>query len=128
MDKPITLDDFRKQLENIRKLGLKDTIRQMPGMAETTPEGEDSDEALERVRLMIDAMTPEERTDPVIIDAARRDRIAAAAGVRPHEVKDFLKRFAAAQAVMKQMMSLSVWQRIMMVTGLRPFPRLPPPT
>jgi len=50
--------------------------------------------------------------------AIRRRRIAAGAGVQPQEVSQFLKQFDTVRALMKQMMSMSVWQRIKMVTGL----------
>src|SRR5207248_670702 len=70
-----TLDDFRKQFEQIAKLGMKDLISRMPGMAEMIPEGEDPEEGLKRVRGMIDSMTVSERADPAIIDRPRRHRI-----------------------------------------------------
>src|SRR5688572_1155396 len=49
-----TLDDFRKQFEAIAKMGMKDMIGRMPGMAEMIPEGEDPEVALKRVQGMID--------------------------------------------------------------------------
>jgi signal recognition particle subunit SRP54 len=99
-------------------MGMKDMISRMPGMAEMIPEGEDPEVALKRVQGMIDSMTKKERHDPDVIDAGRRRRIAAGAGVQPHEVSQFLKQFDTVRALMKQMMSMSVWQRIKMVTGL----------
>jgi signal recognition particle subunit SRP54 len=113
-----TLDDFRMHFQNIQKMGMKDMIGRMPGMAEMIPEGEDPEVALKRVQGMIDSMTKKERHDPDVIDAGRRRRIAAGAGVQPHEVSQFLKQFDTVRALMKQMMSMSVWQRIKMVTGL----------
>jgi signal recognition particle subunit SRP54 len=113
-----TLDDFRMHFQNIQKMGMKDMIGRMPGMADMIPEGEDPEVALKRVQGMIDSMTRKERTDPDIIDAGRRRRIAAGAGVEPQEVSQFLKQFDTVRALMKQMMSMSVWQRIKMVTGL----------
>jgi signal recognition particle subunit SRP54 len=113
-----TLDDFRMHFQNIQKMGMKDLIGRMPGMAEMIPEGEDPEVALKRVQGMIDSMTKTERKDPDIIDAGRRRRIAAGAGVQPQEVSQFLKQFDTVRALMKQMMSMSVWQRIKMVTGL----------
>jgi signal recognition particle subunit SRP54 len=67
---------------------------------------------------MIDAMTKKEKRDPDIIDQSRRRRIAAGAGVEPHEVKQFLQQFDQVRALMKQMASMSIWQRMKMVTGL----------
>ena len=113
-----TLDDFRVHFQNIQKMGMKDMISRMPGMAEMIPEGEDPEVALKRVQGMIDSMTKKERTDPDIIDASRRKRIATGSGVQPQEVTQFLKQFDTVRVLMKQMMSMSVWQRIKMVTGM----------
>src|SRR5262249_55750860 len=80
-----TLDDFRKQFEQIAKLGMKDLISRMPGMGDMIPEGEDPELALKRIQGIIDSMTKEERRNPDIIDIGRRRRIAAGSGTEPHE-------------------------------------------
>ncbi|VTR93699.1 signal recognition particle protein : Signal recognition particle protein OS=Isosphaera pallida (strain ATCC 43644 / DSM 9630 / IS1B) GN=ffh PE=3 SV=1: SRP54_N: SRP54: SRP_SPB [Gemmata massiliana] len=113
-----TLDDFRKQFEQIAKMGMKDMISRMPGMSEMIPAGEDPEVALKRVQGMIDSMTKKEKADPDIIDTPRRRRIAKGAGVEPHEVNQFLKQFAQVRVLMKQMASMSLWQRLKMVTGM----------
>src|SRR5438105_319706 len=95
-----TLDDFRKQFEMIAKMGMKDLIGRMPGMAEMIPEGEDPEEALKRVQGMIDSMTKKERDDPDIIDAGRRRRIATGSGVQPQEISQFLKQFDTVRTLM----------------------------
>jgi signal recognition particle subunit SRP54 len=126
MNRDFTLDDFRVHFQNIQKMGMKDMIGMMPGMSELIPEGEDPEVALKRVQGMIDSMTKKERKDPDIIDQGRRRRIAAGAGVQPHEVSQFLKQFDTVRALMKQLMQMSVWQRIKMMLGLTRFPLLPP--
>ena len=113
-----TLDDFRMHFQNLQKMGMKDMISRMPGMAEMIPEGEDPEVALKRVQGMIDSMTKKEKNDPDIIDLNRRRRIAAGSGTEPHEVKKFLEQFDQVRSLMKQMASMSLWQRIKMVTGL----------
>lgn len=113
-----TLDDFRKQFAQIAKLGMKDLIGSMPGMSEMIPPGEDPEVALKRVQGMIDAMTKREKNNPDMIDQSRRRRIAAGAGVQPHEVKQFLTQFDQVRLLMKQMSEMSVWQRIKMMTGM----------
>jgi signal recognition particle subunit SRP54 len=114
-----TLMDFRKQFEMIAQPGMmKDLIGRMPGMSEMIPEGEDPEEAVKRVQGMIDSMTKKERLDPDSIDTSRRRRIAGGAGVQPHEVNQFLKQFDQVRTLMKQMASMSLWQRMKMVTGL----------
>jgi signal recognition particle subunit SRP54 len=128
MSDQFTLDHFRMHFQNIQKMGMKDMIGRMPGMAEFIPEGEDPEVALKRVQGMIDSMTKKERKDPDIIDAGRRRRIAMGAGVQPHEVSQFLKQFDTVRALMKQMMSMSVWQRIKLLLGWKSFRPPPPPS
>jgi signal recognition particle subunit SRP54 len=114
-----TLDDFRKQFEQLQKLGgMKELMGQMPGMSELIPDGEDPELALKRIRGMIDSMTKEERRNPDVIDMSRRRRIATGSGVEPHEIKHFLGMFDQARTLMRQMASMSMWQRLKMVTGM----------
>ncbi len=113
-----TLEMFRSQFQMIAKMGMKDMLGRMPGMADMIPEGEDPEEALKRVQGMIDSMTKKEKLDPDSIDPNRRRRIAKGSGVEPHEVNQFLKQFDQVRALMKQMSQMSMWQRLKMVTGL----------
>lgn len=113
-----TIEMFRQQFATIAKMGMKDMLGRMPGMSEMIPEGEDPEEALKRVQGMIDSMSKAEKADPDIIDTPRRRRIAKGAGVEPHEVNQFLKQFEQVRFLMKQMASMSMWQRLKMVTGL----------
>jgi signal recognition particle subunit SRP54 len=112
------LDDFRKQFEQIKKLGMKDMIGAMPGMAEMVPADEDPEAALKRIQGMIDAMTKEERRNPDVIDISRRRRIAAGSGTQPHEIKQFLTQFDQIRTLMRQMANMSMWQRFKMMHGL----------
>jgi signal recognition particle subunit SRP54 len=128
MTADFTLDDFRMHFQNIQKMGMKDMIGRMPGMAQRIAAGWDPEVALKRVRGMIDSMTRKERQDPSIIDVGRCRRIATGAGVEPHEVSQFLKQFNTVRALMKQANSMSIWERITSAIGLTRFPRLPPPT
>lgn len=114
-----TLDDFRKQFEMMAKMGgMKELMSQMPGMSEMIPEGEDPEQSVKRIQGMIDSMTKEEKRNPDLIDIPRRRRIADGSGTEPHEVKQFINQFAQVRTLMRQMASMSLWQRIKMVTGL----------
>ena len=113
------LNDFRKQFEQLKKMGpMKDIMGQMPGMADMIPDDEDPEKAVARIQGMIDSMTKAERVNPDIIDLNRRRRIAAGCGSEPHEVKQFLAQFEQIRSLMRKMMSMSVWERIKMVSGL----------
>jgi signal recognition particle subunit SRP54 len=114
-----TLDDFRKQFEQLAKMGsMKDLIGSMPGMSDMIPEGEDPEVVVTRIRGMIDSMTKQERRNPDVIDMSRRRRIAAGSGTEPHEVKQFLVQFDQVRGLMRQMAQMSIWDRIKMVTGM----------
>ncbi|MBY0522378.1 MAG: signal recognition particle protein [Gemmataceae bacterium] len=114
-----TLDDFRKQFEQLAKMGMKDVINRMPGMGDVIPEGEDPEEALKRIQGMVDSMTKDERRNPDIIDMNRRRRIANGSGTQPHEIKQFLQQFDQVRTLMRQMAQMSMWERIKMVTGMQ---------
>jgi hypothetical protein len=64
VNRDFTLDDFRAQLDQMRKVGMPDMIARMPGLHEMICEGEDPADAVRRVRAIIDSMTAAERRDP----------------------------------------------------------------
>lgn len=113
-----TLNDFRKQLEQLKKMGpMKELLSNMPGLGEMIPDGEDADTAFKRVQAMIDAMTEEERRNPDGIDLSHRQRIAAESGANLEEVERFLEQFRRIRKLMRYMGEMSVWQRIKLATG-----------
>ncbi|MCS6978140.1 MAG: signal recognition particle protein [Gemmatales bacterium] len=114
-----TLEDFREQFATLRQMGVKQIVSMMPGMDGMLSEtDEDPEQAFRRFQGMIDSMTPEERRNPAILDLSRRRRIAAGSGTQPHEVKKFVEQFEVVRTLMRQMMNMSMWERVKMVTGL----------
>jgi signal recognition particle subunit SRP54 len=114
-----TLDDFRNQFDQMKKMGpMKDIMASMPGMDGMIPDGEDPEQAMRRIKGMIDSMTQEERRNPDVIDIGRRRRIAAGSGTEPHEIKQFINQFDQIRGFMRQMAKKSIWERIKMVTSL----------
>jgi signal recognition particle subunit SRP54 len=113
-----SLEDFRAQLEQAKKMGIKNMMSHMPGMDGLIPEGEDPDESMGRIQGMLDSMTREEKRNPDLIDISRRRRIAAGSGTEPHEVKQLLSQYETARTLMRQMAKMSVFERIKMMTGL----------
>jgi signal recognition particle subunit SRP54 len=113
-----TLDDFRKKLDQLDKMGdMRSMIAGMPSLPSPI-ESEDPKEQLQCVRRMIDAMTEEERRDLDCIDIMRRQRIAAESGTTPETVDQFLGQFRQIRELMRQMARMSIWDRIK---------RIPPP-
>lgn len=97
-----TLDDFRTQLKQIKKMGgLGSLVQMMPGMKGAAPDVDESQ--LDRVDAIISSMTIAERAKPQIISGPRRARIASGAGVTVFDVNQLLKQFAQARKLMKQM-------------------------
>ena len=111
-----TLDDFKKMLGQTKKLGPMNKVMSLiPGMGKLTDMVGDADVEKDMKRLggIIDSMTSEERRNPSkVIDQSRRRRIAAGAGVEPHEVNELVKQFEPMADMMKQMSGLGIRGRM----------------
>ncbi len=111
-----TLDDFKKLLGQTSKLGPMNKVMSLiPGMGQLTEMMGDVDAegGMKRLRGMIDSMTPEERRNPSrMIDQSRRRRIAAGAGVQPHEINELVKQFDGIADIMKKMSSMGMRERM----------------
>jgi signal recognition particle subunit SRP54 len=118
-----TLDDFRKMLGQTRRLGpITKLLGMIPGMGGLNDMLGDTDVEGEMNRLfgIIDSMTPDERRNPSrVIDPSRRRRIAAGAGVEPHEVNDLVKQFDGMAALMKNMAGKGMRERMRMMQELQ---------
>lgn len=110
-----TLDDFRNMLGQTKKLGpLNKIMGMLPGMGgmQDVMEQMDAEGDMKRLGGIIDSMTAAERRNPSkLIDHSRRRRIAAGAGVEPHEVNDLVKQFEPMAAIMKRMAGMGVRER-----------------
>jgi len=122
MAKDFTLDDFRRQLDQLQKMGRTDLLGRLPGLAKMVPGEEDQDLALSRIRQMIDAVTDEERSNPDLITSSCLSRIAASSGTHPQDVEKFLAQFHQVRALMRQMAGMSFSQRLKMFFGFGKLP------
>ena len=104
MENRFTLEDFRGQLNQIKKMGpIGQLLQMVPGagdMAGAAQAAVDSGQ-MKRIEAIIDSMTPDERRRPDIIKASRRRRIAMGSGTSTAEVNRLLKQFSEMQRVMK---------------------------
>jgi signal recognition particle subunit SRP54 len=101
-----TLEDFLKQMKQVRKMGpLSGIIGMLPGMgAMKQLKNADVDEReLDRVEAIILSMTPRERANPGIINGSRRKRIAAGSGTKVTQVNNLVKQFDQMKVMMKAM-------------------------
>jgi signal recognition particle subunit SRP54 len=101
-----TLEDFLKQLQQVKKMGpLSQILEMIPGMGQLQGQisPEETDSQLKRVESIIQSMTPGERRDPRVINASRRRRIARGSGHTVQEVNQLLREFRQMQRMMKQL-------------------------
>jgi signal recognition particle subunit SRP54 len=101
-----SLEDFRDQLQQIRKMGSLESILEMiPGVSKKMKGmgGVNFDEKeLVRIEAIINSMTPRERTNSLIINGSRRLRIAKGSGTSVQQVNQLLKRYAQTRKMMKR--------------------------
>jgi len=101
-----TLEDFRDQIQQVRKMGsLESLLGMIPGLSKKI-KGMGSldveDKELVRVEAIINSMTPKERENPMILNGSRRLRIARGSGTTVQEVNQLLKQYVQARKMMKQ--------------------------
>ena len=104
LENEFTLEDFRDQLRQIRKLGpLESLLGMMPnvGPIKQLKDVKVDENEITRVVAIIDSMTPKERNNHMIINGARRRRIAKGSGTSVQEVNALLKQYAQARKMMK---------------------------
>lgn len=100
-----TLEDFRDQMVQIRKMGsLSDLIGMIPGMSKLKQmkNFEVDDSQLVRIEAIINSMTPQERRHHNIINGSRRKRIARGSGTRVQDVNQLLKNYTQVMKMMKK--------------------------
>lgn len=98
------LNDFLGQLQQIKKMGnVKDLMGMIPGMGKAMKDVDIKDDAFKHIEAIILSMTPAERSNPVIINGTRKNRIAAGSGTNVQEVNKLLKQFEDTKKMMKLM-------------------------
>ncbi len=100
-----TLEDFRNQLAQIKKMGsMKDILGMIPGLGKmkAIKDIEPDEKELVKITAIIDSMTKEERYDYLIIDGRRRKRIALGSGTTVQDVNLLLKNYIEIRKMMKK--------------------------
>ncbi|NPA06600.1 MAG: signal recognition particle protein [Chloroflexi bacterium] len=102
-----TLEDFRNQLRQMRKLGpLGKILEMLPGdlgRAARQIDPQEAEKQLKKVEAIINSMTPEERRRPEIINASRKRRIAKGSGTTVQDVNELLRQYRQMKRVFKQL-------------------------
>ena len=97
-------EDFKTQLQQIKKMGnLKDLMGMIPGIGKQIKDIDINDDAFKGIEAMINSMTVEERRNPDLINASRKQRIAKGSGKDLAELNQFIKQFDQMKAMMKTM-------------------------
>jgi signal recognition particle subunit SRP54 len=99
-----TLEDFREQIREIRKMGpLKEILSMIPGLGSSLRSVDIDEKELIKIEAIINSMTPEERRKPQIINASRKRRIAMGSGTTVQDVNRLLRQFEEMQKLLKQL-------------------------
>ncbi len=100
------MNDLLDQFKQIKKMGsLKSILSMIPGMEKQIRDVDIDDRALLRIEAIITSMTKKERAKPDLLNASRRKRIAAGAGVTVEEVNKLMKQYEQMKKMFKQMNS-----------------------
>jgi len=102
------LEDFRRQLREVKKMGpLSQILDMIPGFSQISQElsPEITDQQMKRIEAIVNSMTLEERHNPQIINASRKRRIARGSGTTVQEINRLLGQFRQMQRMMKQLTS-----------------------
>lgn len=118
MSGQFTLEDFLKQLQQIRKMGpLAQILEMLPGNIGQAARGIDPKDAEHQMKMteaIINSMTRQERRNPDVLNASRRRRIAFGSGTEVQDVNRLMKQFREAQRMFKTLQK----------TGGRGLPRM----
>ena len=100
------MNDLLDQFQQIKKMGpLKNILSMLPGMDKQLRDVDMDDRQMLRIEAVIKSMTKKEREKPDIINASRRRRIAAGAGVKVEDVNKLLRQYEQMKKMFKQMNS-----------------------
>jgi signal recognition particle subunit SRP54 len=99
------LEDFRKQIGMMRKMGpLQEIMSYLPFVGGKLDSLDLDEKQIDRIEAIINSMTSDERRQPRLINASRRNRIANGSGTDPREVNRLLKQFRQMKKMMQKVM------------------------
>ena len=113
-------DDFLKQIQQIKKMGnMKDLIGMIPGAGKALKGLDIDDDAFKGIEAIIHSMTPDERTQPSIINSSRKKRISKGSGTSVQEINQLLKQFTQMSKMMKMMQGGGGAKMMQMMNNMR---------
>ena len=113
-------DDFLNQIQQVKKMGnMKDLIGMIPGAGKMMGDAEINDESFKHIEAIIGSMTPEERSQPNLLNHSRKNRIARGSGRDINEVNQLIKQFGQMSKMMKMMQGGKGKQMMQMLQGFK---------
>ncbi len=115
-----TLEDMRKQFQQVQKLGSMNKILGMlPGMGQMKDQIAQvaTDKRLKHMEAILNSMTPRERANHNLLDAKRKRRVAAGSGRPVSEINQLLKQYVEAKKLMGQMNDPKFMNRMQRMAG-----------
>lgn len=100
-----TLEDFRKQIKKVRKMGMSKIMSMMPGVPNELKNAEIDEKQIDRIEAIISSMTDKEKKDVSILNASRRKRIAMGSGTQVSDVNKLVNQYEQMRKVMKDMLN-----------------------
>tara|TARA_B110000263_G_scaffold238051_1_gene238914 strand:- start:892 stop:2217 length:1326 start_codon:yes stop_codon:yes gene_type:complete len=95
-------DDFLSQIQQVKKMGnMKDLMGMIPGASKLTKDVDEN--SFKNIEVIINSMTPKERSQPEIINSSRKNRISKGSGRDVQEVNQMIKQFNQMSKMMKMM-------------------------
>ncbi|MCQ2338764.1 MAG: signal recognition particle protein [Paludibacteraceae bacterium] len=95
-------DDFYKQIQQIKKMGnIKDLAAMIPGVGKAIKDVDIDDNSFKGIEAIITSMTPEERSNPAILNGSRKNRISRGSGRSIVEINRLIKQFTDMQKMMR---------------------------
>ncbi len=101
----LDLEDYLEQMQSMKKMGsLQSVLGMIPGIGSKLKDVEISYDVMKKPEAIIRSMTPQERHHPEVLNASRRRRIAAGAGVTVQDVNQLIRQYDQARQMVKSMM------------------------
>ena len=106
-------NDFLGQIQQIKRMGnLKDLAAMIPGVGKALKNIDIDENAFKGIEAIIYSMTPEERTNPSILNGSRRQRIASGSGTSVQDVNKLIKQFDETRKMMRMITTAKTSSRM----------------
>lgn len=100
-----TLEDYKKQIKKIRKMGVGKIMGMMPGVPAELKNAEIDEKEIEKIEVIISSMTDKEKNDVSIFNASRRKRVAMGSGTEVSDVNRVINGYEQMRKIMKDVVN-----------------------